>query len=99
MSDQSSVRSLGEVMAAHRVVTMQEWYLRVGDSYIKYVEPEEKERVQTEMDTVLAQFREKLDTLNEFQRGVVYGKMYALSWVLREPDTDLEGVPDFIEPR
>ncbi len=99
MPDQPSVRSLGEVMVAYRAVVMQEWYLRVGESYIKYVEPEEKERVEAEMDTVLALFREKLDALDEFQRGVVYGKMYALSWVLREPDTDLEGVPDFVEPR
>jgi hypothetical protein len=79
---------LDEVVAAHRVLTMQEWYLRVGDNYIKYVEPEEKERVKAEMDAVLSQFRQKLNALNEFERGVVYGKMYALSWILREPDVD-----------
>jgi hypothetical protein len=78
---------------------MQEWYLRVRDDYIKYVEPKDRDRVKAEMDAVLAQYREKLDALSEFQRGVVYGKMYALSWVLREPDTDLEGVPEFVEPR
>ena len=98
MPKQISARSLGEVDAARRVVTMQEWYLRVRDDYIKYVEPEDRERVKAEMDAVLSQFREKLDALDDFQRGVLHGKMCALSWVLREPDTDLDGVAEFIEP-
>jgi hypothetical protein len=99
MADHPSARILDDVVAAHRVITMQEWYLRVGESYIEYVEPEDKESVKAEMDAVLTAYRAKLDALDEFQRGVVYGKMYALWWVLREPDTDLESVPEFVEPR